>query len=422
MGLLLSSLLIASSLFPLDGVKRTEIARNIVLLTDRVEGGAGALDVWISPGAVADGPLPGQGYALALYLSGEGSPLAEASRGNASTVVDVSWDYLRLGLSADAGEFPGLALALLRSIFYPAWEPTRFAPLRGAWTQELRRDQKDPVAHVEDALYARRFQAHPYGKPPKGTLETAAGLKMEALSAHHRALLRTGRVVIVLAGPWPRQEALGWVTKAIGEQAGQPAAEPWGPGFDPEPKGRRGIVELHEPNSAASVTLGFPAPSVFDRPDVYVADVVYALLNTPGGPLQRAIQGLAGRSCRAASSFLTQRHPGTFRLSLKCDDRSDPPQALLEAVVAGLRERPVSEEALESAKLYLLTELALDTRSLLGWTAHLGFYETLDRFEFLEKYALGIARVTPDDVQRFARTFLRPEEAMAVLMTPAEVR
>lgn len=422
MGFLLSSLLVASSLFPLGGVERTQLARNIVLLTEQVDEEGGAVDVWISPGAVGDGEQPGLGYALARYLSGEGSPLEEASRVNAATVVDVSWDYLRLGVSAHRGEFPDLAIALLRSIFYPAWEPSRFAALRGAWMEELRRDQRDPASHVEEALYTGRFQAHPYGRPPKGNMETAARLTMEALAAHHHTLMRRGRVVIVLVGPWSKGEALAWVTEAIGEQTGQPAQEEWGTGLDPEPKGRRGLVELHEPRSAASVTLGFPAPSVFDRPDVYVADVVYALLNLKGGPLQEAVRGLSRGSCKAASSFLTQRHPGTFRLSLSCADKREPPPGFLEKVLEEMREKPLPAQTLENAKLYLFTELALDTQSLLGWTAHLGFYETLDRFEFLQKYAQGIAQVTPEDVQRFARTFLRPEQAMAVVLTPARLK
>ncbi|HEU4751588.1 MAG TPA: hypothetical protein VFU47_00690, partial [Armatimonadota bacterium] len=93
-------------------------------------------------------------------------------------------------------------------------------------------------------------------------------------------------------------------------------------------------------------------------------------------------------------------------------------EALIRKEIDFLVTHPVPAAELTYAKRSLRGSYISDTETYSGQAATLGYYDSIDRWQFASDYLQHVDAVTPEQVQAVARKYLKQDESVAVLLKP----
>jgi len=168
------------------------------------------------------------------------------------------------------------------------------------------------------------------------------------------------------------------------------------------------------------LVIGFNAPSVKDIPDAYAMDVLLTLLGQ-GGNDRLEVDLLRKQKLVSAitADYLTQHDPGvmTIRATFAPQDL-DRVVAGIVAEIQSLRDTPISPADLAAAKHSLLASYLFDVQTTSGRANALGFYNTIDSYQYDTNYIHNFESVTAADIQAVARKYLDSHAYALATMLP----
>jgi zinc protease len=278
--------------------------------------------------------------------------------------------------------------------------------------------------NLQDASYVATtanirliFGDYPYGRPAGGTPESLAGLTRDDLVAFHKQRFIPNQTILAIVGDVKPADAFARAERAFGSwPKGTPSELPR---FDVKPPAKARIVVIDKPDAVQTeIRLGQVGITYRD-PSLFAAEVYNSILGgSASARLYEEIRRKRGLSYGANSFFLEESQPGFFEVSTFTKTESTAEAlALAFEVLRGLREKPVPEAELSSAKTYLTGAFPLEVETANGIATkvleamHFGYGR-----EFLESYNDRISKVGAADVQRFAETHIHPEQMTAVLV------
>jgi predicted Zn-dependent peptidase len=298
----------------------------------------------------------------------------------------------------------------------PVLRPADVDSERNVIVEELRmyRDQPQDRVHtlVDELLYPR----HPLGWEVAGREPVVLAMTAEALRAFMRRGYAPSRTVVALAGPVHADEAIAAVDEALGEL---PAGEI--PTAKPAPRaGKTRLRLLGKRAEQTNLCVGWRSVHTTD-PDKYAIDMLNAVLG----------EGMSSRL------FLELREKRGLAYDVHSYDANyadaghlvvyagfAPPNAaeVLATVmreVARLRDELVPDGEIERVRDFAKGRLELrleDTRGVSGWLAGQELF--LSRVRTVDEVCAIIDGVTPHDIQRVARQYLRPDLAYVAAIGP----
>ncbi|HET7275949.1 MAG TPA: pitrilysin family protein [Longimicrobiaceae bacterium] len=378
----------------------------------------------ITRGGLADDPLAMPGLAaFTAEMLDEGadglSSLELASElellgANLNTGVDT--DAATVDLHVLRENLPA-ALRLMADVAlrpdFPAAEVER---LREESLTALNRARDEPRIVASRAFLSLVYgEDHPYGSLT--TLASMAALDRAALESFHERYYRPGSSTLILVGEVSADALDSMVREAFGDWDGgaaAPAAVPTTPEIGPTT-----IYLVDKPGAAQSeIIIGHPGAARIS-PDYFPLMVLNTIL---GGSftsrLNSNLREEHGYSYGAGSSFAMDRGAGPFMASSAVfTAKTD--SALIEffGELSQIRDESVSQAELERAKNYVALGMPRrfeTTRGVANQFSDLIVYDLpLDTYN---SYVERIQAVTAADVQRVARQYVRPENAVVVVV------
>lgn len=281
------------------------------------------------------------------------------------------------------------------------------------------RVEDDVEGSMNETLWATAFREHAYRWPTIGWMEDIQGFTTQDCEAFYRTYYAPNNATVVVVGDFNPADALRWVIERYGHL---PAAALPLEDVQPEPpqtEERR--VELIKPTTTDKLTIGYPAPSLGDY-DHNAANLLSEILC--GGRASRIYRRLV-RELELASEvrmfvgpFLD---PGLIELYASARSGHDA-QALLQVIdeeIARIQRTGASLEELQRAQARFELGLLHSLETADGKANTIGFYDCLlaqpaAAFERLE----ALRRVTPSDILRVARRYLRTDSRTLVIARP----
>jgi zinc protease len=157
-----------------------------------------------------------------------------------------------------------------------------------------------------------------------------------------------------------------------------------------------------------------------DNPDWYAIQVMNYILGGGGfsSRMMNSIRIEAGLAYSVFSYFVPGKLPGSFQVVLQTKSASTG-EALrrLREEVERVREQPVGDEELASAKRYLTGSFPLRFDSdaeMVSFYSQVEFYGL--GLDYPQRYDGLINSVTKDDVLRVAKKYLHPDDALVVIV------
>ena len=287
---------------------------------------------------------------------------------------------------------------------------------RGVIIAEREGSENEPRYVLAEEMSAVAFRIHPYHHQTIGWKEDLQRITRDALYEHYCRYYMPNNAVLVLVGDLDLEAMWEAVKRHFGDLS--PGELP-DAAVRPEPPQRgEKRVTLRMPGSAPMVRICYHAPPV-SHPDYMPLVVLDAILS--GGKAMFAFGNSQARSARLyralvetekAAAVGSHYHPSLdpylFTLGATVRD-GHTPEEVEEALLVEVRraqEEPVQEEELRVAIRQTQAQFAYSSESVTSQALTLGFLEMVDRHERMEHILEELAAVTPEEVQRVARTYL----------------
>lgn len=341
---------------------------------------------------------------------------------NAATAPDVTYyfdlipsNYLEPVLWAEADRMAAL------NIKEEEFRTEREVVLR-EYGQRILGDPYGPLALLSDREV---FKVHPYGRGSIGTPEALNAATLDEVRAFHAAYYRPDNAVLAVVGDFDAKQVREWVGRYFGKIPAPSAPVPRVRVKEPPQTGERRSVR-YAPNVPLPVLSCIYRTGPAVSRDSAVLEVLAGLLATGQSALlyQSLVYNAPFASTVSASSEDREDY-GRFTLSLGLykDMPYAKPLAALDREILRLQSRPVSAYELNRAKAQLLTALVTARESALSRAAAFVGSALLQGDPNRANTDWDdIQAVTPQDIQRAARTYLRPANRAVLVYLPESMR
>jgi zinc protease len=302
----------------------------------------------------------------------------------------------------------------------PAYRPEEIERQRQQILSALQVSYDDPD-YVASTVFDRLvYGFHPYGKPDSGTPESIAKITRDDLAAFHRAYFAPNNAILAIVGDLTADEAFAAAGRTFGDWPRNDAIQVLAP-VDPPPPTRR-VVVVDRPGAVQTeIRVGHLALPR-KHPDYTAMDLASKILGGEGSNrLHRVLRSERGLTYGASAEFETLKFAGD--LVAETDTRSEATGQVLRLIVDEFwkvqRDR-VGTGELRGAQDYLAGSfpLTIETPSAIALQVLNAVFFGLDLHE-LETFRERVNAVTPDDIQRVARAYLRPDRLSIVLVGDA---
>jgi zinc protease len=311
----------------------------------------------------------------------------------------------------------GLGLDLLSDIVRnPAFHEDELERQRQQAMSGLKVGYEDPdlvAGLVFDRLV---YGFHPYGLPNSGTPDSIQTIKSADLHAFHRQYFAPNNAILAIVGDVTAPEAFSGAERAFGAWSREeiaPVAVP-----DPPPPTRR-LVIVNKPDAVQTeIRVGHLAIPR-KHPDFMAMDLAVKILGGEGSNrLQRVLRSERGLTYGASADIQALKRTGD--IAAETDTRSEATIEALRVIVdefSRLQRERVSERELDDAQAYLAGSFPLTIETpdaIAAQVLNALFYEL--PLSDLETYRERVNAVTPDDIQRVARQYFKPDRLSVVLV------
>ena len=321
------------------------------------------------------------------------------ARLGSTITIDPSDDWTAIGLHAIRATFDSTWAILADRVMAPTIDPNEFALVRDQFLTMVRERNTQPDDAATELADSLLYVNHPNAISPTGTPESLASLTAAQLRQYHAQQFVTSRMLLVVVGNVDRAQVERLVRSTIATMP--KGTYKW---TAPPPVTTTGRA-LAVDNRAlpTNYLLGYvPGPAATD-PDYSALRVATAVLS---GRLFTEVRSRRNLSYAVEAPFLERGHAigGLYVTTV------DPNQVLriMRRELTTLQTEtvdPVGLKRLEQqfiTEYYLKNETNADQANFLARAAlYQGDYAAADRLMD------ALKRVTPDDVRRVARQYLK---------------
>jgi zinc protease len=277
-----------------------------------------------------------------------------------------------------------------------------------------------PTYHLAEELIGAAFREHPYRHMVIGTESDLRAITRDDLYTHYQTYYTPGNAFISVAGDFETQDMIARIERAFGEIPGGDPIKARIAQDPPQQAERR--VTVRRPSPAAYMMMGYrmPAASHPDIPAILVADAVLSGAKPMGlgggsanGRSARLYRALVSTGLARGASSSTGLHidPFLWTFSATALPSVEPERIedAFEEQIDRLRTTMASEEEFLKARKQARAQYIYSRETVTAQAFLTGQMEIVDHAGRVDTLESELAAVTPEDVQRVARTWLVPE-------------
>ncbi|MBI2834218.1 MAG: insulinase family protein [Acidobacteria bacterium] len=310
-----------------------------------------------------------------------------------------------------------LAMSLVSDVARrPAFAPEEVERQQQQVLSGLKVSYDDPD-YVASVVFDRLvYGFHPYGMPNNGTAESVSRISRNDLVAFHQAFYAPNNAILAIVGDLTAGEAFAGAEEAFGDWARKEVPAPTSTN-PPEPTRR--LIVIDKPGAVQTEIrvghIGIPRKHA----DFMALDLAIKVLGGEGSNrLHRVLRSERGLTYGASADMETLKQTG--EIVADTDTRSETSGEALRLIVDEfwrLQRERVGQEELADAKAYLAGSfpLTIETPDAIAMKVLNVLFYGLDLSE-LQTYRERVNAVAVDDIQRVARTYLKPDRLSIVLV------
>jgi len=313
-----------------------------------------------------------------------------------------------------------LALDLLADIVRnPSFSQEELDRIRPQLLSSMQISYDDPD-YIADVVFDRLvYGFHPYGRPSSGTPQSAAQITRDDLVAFHKTNYVPSNAILAVVGDVTAAEAINRVQRAFASWAQAP---PPPVAFPEVPQPTRRVVVVDKPGAVQTEIRVGHLGVARNHPDHMALDLAIRILGGEGANrLYGVLRSDRGLTYSASADMEALKDTGTFMA--ETDTRTEATGQSLRLIVDEfwrLQREQVGSRELQGAQDYLAGSfpLTIETPSAIALQVLNQLFYGLD-LKDLESFRERVYAVTPQEIQRVAQKYLRPDRLSVVLVGDA---
>jgi zinc protease len=272
---------------------------------------------------------------------------------------------------------------------------------------EFEAGENNPVNILFERLLETAYLWHAYGHMPIGNRSDIENVPISKLAAFYKKYYQPDDAVLTIAGKFDQATILGWVADTLGRIPRPARTLDATYTVEPTQDGERSVTLRRVGNQQATALMyHVPAGS---HPDFVALAVLASVLgDTPSGRLYKALVDTK-KAAYTGVEPLELHDPGVIVAfaMLSPQQSLDDARAILLKNVEGLATDAPSKEEVERAKTKLLKDIDLAMTNTQSVALALSEVLSEGDWRLMFQQRDAIKKVTPEDVLRVAKTYLK---------------
>ncbi len=301
------------------------------------------------------------------------------------------------------------------------FDEKEFSSERTVVISEREGNENEPMFQLGEAVQQAAFRIHPYHHEIIGDMADLKRMTRDDLYRHYRAYYVPNNAVIGMAGDFKAKEMMARIRELFGSLPAGPRP-PRLSRPEPEQRGEQ-RVSVEGPGETAYLQIGYRFPAA-SHPDFFPLSVLDSLLAGPTNLNMFGGGGISNKTSRLYRALVDHQFavglsggcnatvdPFLYYLSLTVHPKRKPEETLtaLDQELRRVQDELVSKEEIRRAIKQARANFAYGTENITNQAFWLGYAEMFASYDWFETYLEKMAAVTPKDVQRVARAYLRPQ-------------
>jgi zinc protease len=291
--------------------------------------------------------------------------------------------------------------------------------------------ENDPDFWLSEAIHNAAFRIHPYSHVIIGDRVDLEKMSLEDLYGHYQTFYSPGNAVIAIAGDFNKDEMLDRIRtlyQDIPTGNGPPRVN------RPElPQRGEHRLTVEGPGDTVLADVVYHTPSA-NHPDFFPLLILDSILSGPQGLNMFGGGGISNKTSRLYDRMVEDKEvvvdiqgglpatidPYLYSLNFIVHPSSTAKAALkvLDEEIQKLQDTPPGQEELERALKQTRALFAYGGESITNQAFWLGFSEMFASYDWVTDYLDNLGKVTPEDVQRAAQTYLQPQNRLVGIYQP----
>ena len=313
----------------------------------------------------------------------------------------------------DAGEGLRILADVLRN---PIFDESRLELAKHQTIFSLRASNESPAPIVRREFSRLLYtEAHPAGRTP--TIERIGQISREDLIQFHDKYFHPNEIMLGLTGDFNKAAMLQKVRELWGDWPAAEVSLPPLPKVNPQPK--PGIFYINKQVNQSNIRMGHWGTNR-DNPDRFAIDLMNDILGGSdfSARMVERVRNDEGLAYAVGTAFPTSQRDISFFLAA-AQTRTESTVKAIQSMLGEIHKMKVakiSRNEFETAReMFLYSYVFRFAEPSRALTALMRLeYEHLPQ-DYLEKEFAGYQAVTPEEIERVARKYLRPEE-LAILI------
>lgn len=300
---------------------------------------------------------------------------------------------------------------------------------RSVIISERQGSENEPLFLLGEEVQAAAFRVHSYHHEIIGDMADLQSIQRDDLYKHYRAYYVPGNATLAVAGDFESEAMLARI-RTLFEPLPDGKAAPQRTRPEPRQPGERRLT-VEGPGETTYIQAAFHAPAATD-PDFFPHLVTDSLLTGPsnqnlfGGGISnktsRLYRALVEKELAVSvSGGLTATiDPFLYSIVVTVHPSSVAEQAIgaMDDEIKRLQDTPPPASEVDRAVKQARALFAYGSESITNQAYWMGYSEMFATYDWFLNYLDRLAAVTPDDVQRIARTHLRPSNRVLGVYLP----
>jgi zinc protease len=338
-----------------------------------------------------------------------------------SLAITVNRHALSLVCTCLVEDLDPILATLADIVMHPAFPDREVETRRGEIVTMIRQDEDNPAAMAAEGLLLLLYgPVHPYGRRPRGTVETVERISRSSLQTFHAARFAPDSLSLVIVGDLDPRRGIESADRAFASWKAAAAGRPQIPPTEPSRERRMRIIPMMN-KAQADIAYGFTTITRSD-PAFYAYWLMNNILGeySIGGRLGDSIRERQGMAYYVFSALDANVVPGPLLIRAGVNPANvDRALASIDEEIARMAKEGPTDRELAESRQFLIGSLPRRLETNVGIAT---FLQMVEFFDLGMDYDLRVpdllARVTRDDVQAAARAILDPARAAVVIAGP----
>jgi zinc protease len=290
---------------------------------------------------------------------------------------------------------------------------------RSVILSEREGSENEPLFRLGEAIQTAAFQVHSYGHEVIGNPDDLKAMQRDDLYRHYRSYYHPSNALVAIAGDFRTEEMLKRLEDLYGGSSPSPIPTP--PNGKEPPAREEKRVEVIGPGETTYLQISYYAPAA-NTADFFAFTVLDSLLSGPTSLNMFGGGGISNKTSRLYHALVERElavsvhgglqatiDPFLYDVHMTVHPNRKPEEVLaaFDDEVKRMQDHLVTEAEIARAIKQARALFAYGSENITNQAFWLGYAEMFAGYDWFTDYVSHLEKITPDDVQRIAQTYLR---------------